>query len=277
MGELRELPVDVIIPNEFQPRRRFDDAALESLTESVRELGVLQPVLVRPDGGGRFELIAGERRWRAARRAGLTLIPAVIRRTADQGALEQAIVENLHREDLTALEEAHAYQQLVDDFGLTRDEVAARVGKSRSAVSNTLRLFQLPVVVQRMVAERRLGAGHARAILGLIDPAAQVALAERAAAEELSVRAVEQAVRTGEVDHDGIGSMPEQGRGGDAGASPAVGVKSVGALEVERVLEERLATRVEVLETGGTGRLVIRFADDVDLDRIFRLLAAGDS
>ncbi|MGB5755518.1 MAG: ParB/RepB/Spo0J family partition protein, partial [Acidimicrobiales bacterium] len=160
---MRELPVDDIVPNEFQPRRRFDDDSLEALTESVRELGVLQPILVRPDGEERYELIAGERRWRAARLAGLATIPAVVRSTADQGALEQAIVENLHREDLTALEEAHAYQQLVDDFGLTQDEVASRVGKSRSAIANTLRLFQLPVVVQRMVAERRLGAGHARA------------------------------------------------------------------------------------------------------------------
>ncbi len=264
--------MDDIVPNEFQPRRRFDDDSLEALTESVRELGVLQPILVRPDGEERYELIAGERRWRAARLAGLATIPAVVRSTADQGALEQAIVENLHREDLTALEEAHAYQQLVDDFGLTQDEVASRVGKSRSAIANTLRLFQLPVVVQRMVAERRLGAGHARAILGLIDPAAEVALAERAVAEELSVRAVEQAVRSGGVEDDGLGSIGGDRRVGDEAVHGA-GSKSVGALEVERVLEERLATRVEVVETDGNGRIVIRFADDEDLDRIFRLLA----
>ena len=262
-GELRHIDVDSIVPNEFQPRQHFDDEALASLTESIRELGVLQPILVRPDGPDLYELIAGERRWRAARNAGLALIPAIVRSTADQGSLEQAIVENLHREDLNALEEAAAYRQLVDDFGLTQDEVAVRVGKSRSAVSNTLRLFQLSPALQRMVSAGTLGSGHARAILALTDPSDQLALAERAVAEELSVRAVEDAVRAVVSDPD----WPSE----DGGAARRRS-KSAAALEVERLLGERLATRVEVSEVSGNGKITIRFADRDDLDRIFRLL-----
>ena len=262
-GELRHIDVESIVPNEFQPRQHFDDEALASLTESIRELGVLQPILVRPDGPDLYELIAGERRWRAARNAGLALIPAIVRSTADQGSLEQAIVENLHREDLNALEEAAAYRQLVDDFGLTQDEVAVRVGKSRSAVSNTLRLFQLSPALQRMVSAGTLGSGHARAILALADPADQLALAERAISEELSVRAVEDAVRAVVVDPD----WPV----GDAGSARRRS-KSAAALEVERLLGDKLGTRVEVSEVSGNGRITIRFADREDLDRIFGLL-----
>lgn len=261
--ELRMLDVDAIVPNEFQPRQHFDDEALGSLTESIRELGVLQPVLVRPEGSDLYELIAGERRWRAARAAGLVVIPAIVRRAEDQSSLEQAIVENLHREDLNALEEAAAYRQLVDDFGLTQDEVAVRVGKSRSAVSNTLRLFQLPPVLQRMVISGLLGSGHARAILSLADPADQLALAERAVEHELSVRAVEDAVRS-------LTDGPSRPSGGQS--TTPVGGRSAAALEVERLLSDRLATKVEVSEVSGNGRITIRFADREDLERIFGLL-----
>lgn len=262
-GELLHVDVDAVVPNEFQPRRHFDDDALVALTESVRELGVLQPILVRPDGPDCYELIAGERRWRAARRAGLPTIPAIVRTTEDQSSLEQAIVENLHREDLNALEEAAAYQQLVEDFGLTQDQVAVRVGKSRSAVSNTLRLFQLPASVQKLVGSGELGAGHARAILSLEDGDAQLALAERVIAEDLSVRGVEDAVRRSQQGEE----WPESRDSSSAGRA-----KSVAALEVERRLEDHLGTRVEVVESSGTGRIMIRFADREDLDRIFRLL-----
>lgn len=261
--ELRMLDVDAIVPNEFQPRQHFDDEALGSLTESIRELGVLQPVLVRPEGSDLYELIAGERRWRAARAAGLVVIPAIVRRAEDQSSLEQAIVENLHREDLNALEEAAAYRQLVDDFGLTQDEVAVRVGKSRSAVSNTLRLFQLPPVLQRMVISGLLGSGHARAILSLADPADQLALAERAVEQELSVRAVEDAVRS-------LSDGANRPSGGQS--TTPVGGRSAAALEVERLLSDRLATKVEVSEVSGNGRITIRFADREDLERIFGLL-----
>ena len=193
-GGLQDVPISRIRPNRFQPRQHFDEESLVGLTDSVREIGVLQPVLVRSVGDG-YELIAGERRWRAAKRAGLQTIPAIVRETEDAGSLEQALVENLHRDDLNPLEEAAAYQQLIEDFGLTQEKVAARVGKSRSAVSNTLRLFQLPPTVQRMVGEGLLSEGHARALLGTPDRAYQETLAKRVVKEELSVRAVEEAVR----------------------------------------------------------------------------------
>ena len=267
-GDLKNLDIDVIVPNEFQPRRRFDEDAMISLTDSVKALGVLQPVLVRPMGDGRYELIAGERRWRAARRAHLPKIPAVVRTTDDKGSLEQAIVENLHRADLNALEEAAAYQQLIDDFALTQDEVAVRVGKSRSAISNTLRLFQLPGAVQRSVASGELSAGHARAILGLYDPQRQREVAELVLSEGLSVRQVEELVKAEE-------ASPTHGSGQSRSSDSGGSKKSVTALEVERLLADRLATKVEVLESSGTGRLVIRFADGEDLARIFDLLHGG--
>ncbi len=271
VGELRQIDVDAIVPNEFQPRRRFDEDALASLTDSIRELGVLQPILVRPEAGtGLYELIAGERRWRAARRAGLPSVPAIVRSTEDLGSLEQAIVENLHREDLTALEEAYAYQQLVEDFALTQDQVAARVGKSRSAISNTLRLFQLPAAVQRMIGDGLLTGGHARAILQLPDSTSQVALAQRIVDEELSVRAAETAVKRAEA---GQAVAVEDLDAGSRRKGGAPSDKSAGALEVERLLEERLATKVDVVEIEGNGRIVIRFADAEDLDRIYRLLS----
>jgi ParB family transcriptional regulator, chromosome partitioning protein len=194
-SELLELPVGAITANTFQPRRAFDEEALASLTASVRELGVLQPVLVRAGPGGGYELIAGERRWRAAKRAGLQTIPALVRTVTDVASLEQALVENLHRAELNALEEAAGYQQLIEEFHLSHDEVATRVGKSRSAVSNALRLFQLPPSIQRLVAEHQLSAGHARALLGTPDRSFQESLARRAVAEGLSVREVEEAVR----------------------------------------------------------------------------------
>lgn len=269
VGELRRIDVDAVVPNTFQPRRRFDEQALVALTDSIRELGVLQPILVRPDENGVYELIAGERRWRAARRAGLPSVPAIVKSTEDQSSLEQAIVENLHREDLTAIEEAYAYQQLVDDFDLTQDEVAVRVGKSRSAVSNTLRLFQLPVAVQRFVSDGILSAGHARALLGLSSVTAQVELAERVLEDELSVRATEAAVRALVDGGSGAGNRSDRG----SGKSESTSRKSTGALEVERVLEDQLATKVDVIEAEGNGRIVIRFADADDLDRVFRLLS----
>jgi ParB family transcriptional regulator, chromosome partitioning protein len=168
-GGFAELPVSAISANRRQPRTTFDEEALNALTASVREVGVLQPILVRATGPETYELVAGERRWRAAKRAGLQFIPALVRSADDAASLEQALVENLQREDLNAMDEAAAYQQLIEDFGLTHDEVAARVGRSRAAVTNMLRLFQLPPSVQRLVAEGKLSAGHARALLGSPD------------------------------------------------------------------------------------------------------------
>jgi ParB family transcriptional regulator, chromosome partitioning protein len=193
---LVEVPVADISPNPHQPRVHFDEETLSELAASIAELGVLQPILVRPVAGG-FQLIAGERRWRAAQRAGLATVPAVVRESDDVSAVEQALVENLHRDDLTPLEEAAAFQQLIEDFELTHDEVARRVGRSRSAITNTLRLLGLPPAVQHLLADGRLSAGHARALLGTPDRALQERLARRAATEGWSVRLVEEAVRHG--------------------------------------------------------------------------------
>lgn len=270
VGSLEMVPVDSIVPNELQPRRRFDEEGMAALTDSVRSLGVLQPILVRPLDDHRFELIAGERRWRAARRAGLENIPAVVRLVADQRSLEEAIVENLHREDLNAIEEAAAFQQLIEDFGLTQDEVAVRVGKSRAAVSNTLRLFRLPGSVQRMVVSGELGAGHARALLGLDSSHRQRDMAERVVAESLTVRQVEDLVKRECITGD-LASLSGAAGSGRVGGP---GKKSAAALEVEQALADYLATGVSVEEASGTGRIVVRFADEDDLARIYELLSA---
>ncbi len=271
---LREVAVSQIDPNPLQPRERFDEEALVALTASISELGVLQPVLVRP-AGDRFELIAGERRWRAAKRAGLQSIPAVVRTVDDTASLEQAVVENLHRQDLNALEEAAAYQQLIEDFGLSHDDVARRVGKSRSAVSNTLRLFQLPPTIQKLVAEGQLAAGHARALLGTPDRAFQEALARRAVAEQLSVREVEEAVRArgGETTPEPGGEgAPSPGSPGGGGATGTSRLRPPGLLELEELLSDRLDTRVKVVMGAKRGKVTIDFATLEDLERIYRAM-----
>ena len=267
-ARLVEVPLSSIRPNAYQPRTSFDDDAIASLAASVKELGVLQPILLRPADNGQYELIAGERRWRAARRAGLTTIPAVIRSAADQDALEQALVENLHRSDLNPLEEASAFQQLIDDFGFTHDQVATRVGKSRTAVSNTLRLFQLSPSIQRLVLEGHVDAGHARALLGTSDKAFQETLARRVAKEHLSVRAVEEAVR-----------LREQGStGGKSTKKLPPGDRPAGFLELEDVLGQVLDTRVHVeLVPNKRGRMTVEFADLADLERIFRIVTSASA
>ncbi len=195
-----ELPIDLVLPNSRQPRTVFDEDALAELVFSIREIGLLQPVVVRRSGDGTYELIAGERRLRASREAGLTAIPAIIRDTDDDAMLRDALLENLHRADLNPLEEAAAYQQLLSDFGCTQDELARRIGRSRPQVSNTLRLLRLPPDVQRRVAAGVLSAGHARALLSLDDQSAMEALATRIVAEGLSVRAVEEIIIVGDAD-----------------------------------------------------------------------------
>lgn len=257
---LLEVPITSIVPNRFQPREHFDEELLTSLTASIRELGILQPILVRDAGDGTYELIAGERRWQAGKRAGLTVVPVVLRDVDDMSALEQALVENLHREDLNALEEAAAYQQLLDDFSMTHEQIARRVGKSRAAVSNTLRLFQLPPTVQRLVRDGQLTAGHARALLGTPDRTFQEALARKAATSGLSVREVEQAVRRRGSDED----RPSP--------SPTGNLRPPGLLELEELLSERLATRVNVSMGAKRGRVVIDFASLEDLERIYRAM-----
>lgn len=260
---LQEIDVSAIAPNPYQPRDQFDEESLGALADSIREVGVLQPVLVRPAGDG-YELIAGERRWRAARRVGLRTIPALVRETDDSAALEQALVENLQREELNPLEEAGAYQQLIEDFGLTHEQVAARAGRSRAAVTNTLRLLSLPPSIQRMVRERQLTMGHARALLGTPDRAFQEHLARRIVAEDLSVRAVEDAIRA----HNEASPVSE-------GTRPARGRRQrpPGIAELEELLADHLETRVKIsMNAGGRGRIVVDFAGLEDLERIYRRL-----
>ena len=272
-ARLLEIPLSEIRPNSYQPRSVFDDEGIASLAASILELGVLQPILVRPGEDGSYELIAGERRWRAARRAGLATIPAIVKAADDNGALEEALVENLHRVDLNALDEAAAYQQLVDDFHLTHDQIAQRVGKSRAAVTNTLRLFQLSPSIQRMVLDANLSPGHARALLGTDDKSFQEALARRSVVEGLSVRAVEEAVR-----------MRTSGSTSAGKSSSAVvpstqrADRPVGLVELEHILADVLGTRVAIdMVPNKKGKLVVEFADLNDLERIFRIMTASSS
>lgn len=270
---LRELSVSQIEPNSHQPRDHFDEEALVSLTDSVRELGVLQPILVRPAGPDRYELIAGERRWRAAKRAGLQSIPAVVRRIDDTASLEQALVENLHREDLHVLEEAAAYQQLIEDFKMSHEDVARRVGKSRSSVTNTLRLLQLPPGIQKLVVDGQITAGHARALLGTPDRAFQEALARRTVAEQLTVRDVEDAVRA-RAGGDEVDERDEPVPPGPTGAASSAGrrLRPPGLLELEGLLSDRLDTRVKVTMGAKRGKVTIDFATLEDLERIYRAM-----
>jgi ParB family transcriptional regulator, chromosome partitioning protein len=271
-----EVPIAAVRPNPLQPRAHFDEESLAGLTASIVELGVLQPVLVRPVGGGEYELIAGERRWRASKRAGLQTIPVVVREAdTDASLLEQALVENLHRADLNPMEEAAAYQQLIEDFGLTQEAVAKRVGKSRAAVTNTLRLFQLPPAIQALVAENQLSAGHARALLGTPDRAYQTALAQRIVREGLSVRETEEAVRL----RSGGSPAPEPAEEPEPTArrSPSEPPSRRPADPAfEQLLGDHLDTRVSIAGgQGGKGRMVVEFADIADLERIYRRMAGG--
>lgn len=273
---LAEIAVSDVTPNRHQPRRHFDEEALAELTASVRQLGVLQPILVRPSDGGGYELIAGERRWRAASRAGMATIPAVIRTTDEQSAVEQALVENLQRQDLNPLEEAAAYQQLIDDFDLSHEQVAERVGKSRSAVTNTLRLMGLPPSVQQLLMHGRLSAGHARALLGTPDRGLQETIAKQAADEGWSVRTVEAAVRAEEAT-PATGDESDSAPTSDgAGIAPSTRLRPPGLLELEELLAERLSTRVSVQMGARKGKIAIEFADLEDLERIYRRMSGLD-
>ena len=271
---LRDITVADITPNPNQPRLHFDEESLAELTASIQQIGVLQPILVRPVGTG-FELIAGERRWRAAQRAGLAVIPAVVRDTDDLASVEQALIENLHRQDLTALEEAAAYQQLIDDFDLTHEALADRVGKSRSAISNTLRLLGLPPTIQHLLADGKLSAGHARALLGTPDRSLQESLAKTAADEGWSVRMTEEAVKHGglpapESAMEPASDEPTPPSHDGAGVAPTTRLRPPGLLELEELLAEHLETRVGVQMGAKRGRISIEFADLEDLERIYR-------
>jgi ParB family chromosome partitioning protein len=286
---LRVVPISHIRPNAFQPRSNFDEESMGALATSIREVGLLQPVLVRQleDEEDSYELIAGERRWRAARRAGLQTIPVLVQVADDVASLEQALVENLHRVDLNALEEAAAYQQLIDEFGLTHEQVATRMGKGRATVTNTLRLLQLPAGAQRALAERTISAGHARALLGTPDRALQEKLVERIVEEGLTVRAVEDLVRQGGSELRVVPDEPEvvepaPVKGATSGTTESAGRRATarklpepGVLELEDLLSTYLNTRVKVDIQNRRGRLVVEFATLEDLERIYRAMV-GD-
>lgn len=253
----RQVPVDSIAPNPDQPRTHFEDDALEELAASMREVGVLQPVVVTESDGG-YVLIAGERRWRAAKRAGLAVIPAVVREATGTSTLVEALVENVQRQDLTPLEEANAYQHLLEDYGMTQDQVADRVGRSRPAISNTVRLLQLPTEVQVLVDRGALTAGHVRPLIGLEDETFATHLAERAAEEGWSVRQMEDAARARKV----VGSGSAQGR--------LRSIRPVEIIELEKRLTERLGADVKINYRNEKGKLEIKFGSLEELERIYR-------
>ena len=257
-----EVAVEDITPNPRQPRQNFDEEALEELVASITEVGLLQPVVVRKLSDGNYELVMGERRWRASQRAGLEYIPAIVRETPDTDMLRDALLENLHRQQLNPLEEAAAYQQLLDDFGATHDQLAQRVGRSRPHISNTLRLLNLPPYVQNRVAAGVISAGHARALLSLDGPQAQVRLAERIVAEGLSVRSVEEIVTLND-------DKPEKQPRKPATAKPVA--------PALRHLSDRLSdlfeTRVKVEMGRNKGKITVEFATIDDLERIVKAMS----
>jgi ParB family chromosome partitioning protein len=252
------LPIDHVEANPNQPRVAFDDSALEELTASIVEVGVLQPIVVRQVEESRYELIAGERRWRAAKRAGLVDVPAVVRTTDDRGTLTEALIENVQREDLGPLEEAAAYRQLLEDFDLTHEEIGRRVGKNRATITNALRLLQLPAAIQGMLERGELSAGAARALLGLEDVAFAEHIAARAVEEGWSVRQVEDAVRIRT--HQ---SAPEERR-------TVTEVRPVAIIELEHRLSDHLGTPVKIQYRGDKGKVVINFSSLDELERIYR-------
>jgi ParB family chromosome partitioning protein len=250
-----ELPLASITPNPVQPRQVFDEDAMSELVTSIGEVGLLQPVVVRPLGDDRFELVMGERRWRASQKAGLERIPAIVRQTGDDAMLRDALLENLHRSQLNPLEEAAAYQQLLEDFGCTHDELAGRIGRSRPQISNTLRLLKLSPAVQRRVAAGVLSAGHARSLLAIEDPEAQDRLAARVVGEGISVRGLEEIVAVGDV-----GTPPARQRRNKPVAP--------GLAEIAERLSDRLETRVKVDLGKAKGKITVEFASLSDLQRI---------
>jgi ParB family chromosome partitioning protein len=258
-----EIPLDHINPNPSQPRTRFDEDALESLSASIKEVGVLQPVVVRASDGG-YELVAGERRWRAARLAGLSSIPAVVREPDEEGwsRLTEALIENVQREDLGPLEEAAAYRQLMEDFGWTHEEVGQHVAKSRSTITNQIRLLQLPAGIQGLLERGELTAGHAKALVGMEDEAYANHIAQRAAKEGWSVRMVEDAVRARAGDPAQPRTKPTR--------APAPHAEELAALEGR--LSERLAAPVDISMRGKNGKLTVKFESLDELERIYRTM-----
>jgi ParB family chromosome partitioning protein len=260
-AELREIDISAIVPNPQQPRTQFDDESLTELEHSIREFGLLQPIVVRETRPGSFQLVMGERRWRAAKRVGLHRVPAIVRQTADDAMLRDALLENIHRVQLNPLDEAAAYEQLLAEFGVTHNELADRLGRSRPVVTNTIRLLRLPVSVQRRVAASVLSAGHARALLGLDDAGQQEDLAARIVAEGMSVRATEEAVVLLRRE------APDKPRSVKRRPMHAPGLQ-----ELAERLSDRFDTRVKVELGQRKGRIVVEFGSVEDLERIAELM-----
>jgi ParB family transcriptional regulator, chromosome partitioning protein len=258
---LMEVPVNAVGPNPKQPRTRFDDETISALAASIREVGILQPLVVRRAGDGRYELIAGERRLRAAKAAGLASVPIVLRDSEDADLLREALIENIHREDLNPIEQAEAFRALLDELGLKQEELADRVGVSRSHIANTIRLLALPLDVQQLLADDKITAGHARAVLSLGDKDAMSSLAVRIAAEDLSVRQTEDVVRR-------FVEAPEQAAEKKRVAESITEQPDSNLAEVEEILSEQLATRVSIQMGAKRGKVVIEFGSPDDLERI---------
>ena len=260
VAQQNEVPIDSILPNPRQPRTVFDETALNELIASIKEIGILQPPVVRQTPAGKYELVMGERRFRAAKAAGLKSIPVIIRQTPDNELLREALIENIHRSQLNPLEEGAAYAQLLNDFNCTHEELATKLGRSRPLISNTMRLLNLPPTVQRKVAAGVISAGHARALLGLTDESEIEKLANRIVAEGLSVRATEEAVA--------IHSPKKKNATSKPGKTPASGE----TLAAAELLSDYLDTRVNVQGVGGKGKIIIEFAGREDLQRIVDLI-----
>ena len=254
--QLREIDIERILPNSHQPRKNFDEEALNDLANSIREHGVVQPIVVRPLDDGFFQLIAGERRWRAAQRAGLGRVPAVVREAGEHSALEIALIENLQREDLNPMEEAQAYERLIVDFGMTQEEVARRVGKNRATIANMLRLLKLPSEVQQWLRENKLSAGHAKALLSLSDLSAILDSARKIIQGNYSVRQAETLVSR----------YSQTGKEGSTGEAESVDPNVKAAIHT---LEQALGTKVTVQENGGKGKIEIHFFSFEEMNRLY--------
>lgn len=262
---IEEIPISSITPSPRQPRQRFDPETLQELVASILTFGVVQPIIVRPKGDG-YEVVAGERRWRAAKAAGLKTIPSIARRTSDIESLEMALIENVHRDDLNVIEEAYAYQQLIDDFDITHGELSKKVGRSRSAITNILRLLSLPIEVQAMVREGALSYGHGRSLLGLEDNQQIIRLAEKVAREELSVRQIEEEVRKIQLRKDSahLKRAPKP-------------LQPAKFPEIAEQLSDYLSVPVRIIMSKTKGRIEIEFGSLVDLERIYSLITGGRS
>lgn len=261
--ELKQVEIDLIEPNDLQPRTKFHEVQLEELAQSIKENGIVQPILIRRISGSRYQLVAGERRWRAAQRAGLQRIPAIVRDVTDDKMLELALIENIQRQELNAIEEAHAYKRLIDTLGLTQEVVAQRVGRDRTFVTNYLRLLRLPEDIQGLVEENKISMGHARALLGLDDPEKQRDLARTIVDKGLSVRETERAIKT-IVNNEKPSRVEAQ----------KVKIIDANVRLAEAKLRRRFGTQVKVIpnQQGDGGKIEFHYYNDLDLNRIYELL-----